>query len=402
MLTLTASSFVLTNSTITDISYHSSNDWAICADSGNSGRILAFNLTDATLAASGACLTSSVQSVLVVAGGASAVVAYSSGTSVSLFELPSFYRTDHTTATTLNSSTIGGKKGAYNHDSGICLWGTSTSPGSRVLMKFDTNTRTVSTFTLNIGYAYVRTLTYIGNNRFLIGTSEGAIFEIDDSGTIYAGANLQIPFFDTGTYTNSIPEPEITSIIPDGNLLMVMTNQGSTHIWDWSTKRELDLIKTHNSSSPLYISNSASGVCIIARDKDQSSSGAWSGLNEVDLSICPFRVRATAFNNDFRGYAGGVVINPSTGRWATIMDSTSVRLLVGTIIPRDSVVQTLTSPGDVDVEVIIINDTDGEVSLNTYMKSPGDYRLPAGKDIIEIIKSGEGTTALWSVRNYAT
>lgn len=403
MLTLTASSFVLTNATISDIVYHETNDWALLTDTGNSGRLLAFNLSTATLAGSGATLNSSPRSVLVVGGGASAVVAYSSSSSVSLIELSSFYRTDHTGGTTLTSNDYGGKKGAYNPNTGICLWGTSTSPGSRILLKFDINTQTTSTFTLKIGSnAYVRTVTYIGNNRFLIGTSEGALFEIDDSGTVYKSANLQIPYFDTGTYTNSLAEPEIVSIINDNSLTIVTTTQGTTHVWDWSSRVELDCIKTHDLNNALYLSNPASGVCILARAKDQSSSGSWSGLNEIDVSISPLRVRDTAFNNDFRAYAAGVTINPSTSRWATILDSTSVRLLTGTLTPRSSIVESLSTPGNVDAEIIILNDTDKEIVLNTLIKSPSDYRLPAGKDIIEIIKVGEGETALWSVRSYAT
>lgn len=400
MITLSASA-TISSGNVFDATTDNTNNIALILDGGNN-KLNTYNLATGALITSASVLASLPRSVVSVNNGASAFIAYFNTNSVSLMELPSGFRTDISGGTSINNISAT-KKAALNPVTGNVVWSTDATG---TISKLVISTHTASNITIDVCVNdLIYSIAYYGNSHFLIGTEYGRIYEIDENGVIYNEAAIQLPTTITGVYQGgSIVTPQIASISVDNNLVLIATLQGTLHLWDWSTRTELQMIQVGVLNSSILISPSASGEVIFTHITSQQTTNSYAPIYELDFTINPLTVRSTAFTSTITGYQGMNAMNSTNGQFVVCKADAAQTLIFGYITPRASTVQTLSSPGNVPVDITILDDlgTSSSVILNTYMASPGNYRLPTGRNILEIIKSGDGTDAQWSVRSYAT
>lgn len=228
--------------------------------------------------------------------------------------------------------------------------------------------------------------------RWLFGTTFGQVFEVDASGAI-----LDIADFGSTPNSGNISVStnnanNITYLSYDNNLLLIQWSNGTMTLVDWSTKEVLNQF-VNNAG---MLSHAASGVCIGSRNATTTTTS--NCLFEVDFTIFPYKVANPLFSDQTSAFlAAG--INTTTGRgWAL---QTTPRIRFFDVVPRSSTTTTYSfepQGSHVPYRLTVIQD-DGvgneSVVLDTYSQSPGSYRLPTGKTLINLYRYGEGANALY-------
>jgi hypothetical protein len=234
--------------------------------------------------------------------------------------------------------------------------------------------------------------------RWLFGTTCGQVFEVDGSGAIvdmaefgltYGGGNLSVS---TNTAIN------IAYMSYSDNLLLIQWTNGTLQLVDWSTKKVLNNFL----NSGGMLSHASSGVCIGGRTFTTNTTN--NVIFEVDFTIFPYSTSLPLFTDQTSAtFAAG--INTSTGRsWAL---QTTPRIRIFDLVPRASTTalysyQPLGEDVPYRLTVLQDNGSSSQVVLDTFSQSPGTYRLPVGKSLINIYRYGEGATALYQVTRTQT
>ena len=251
---------------------------------------------------------------------------------------------------------------------------------------------------------------YKESNRFLVGTSGGEIYEIDQFGSSLKRMELVNPNTSGNQLTSM--NPRIVAMSYDNNLLFVSTEPGIGYVIDWSTLTQLSTMSINAASQGLLISNSASGTCIgsispqlnnnkVVVEFDFTSGTAAAGKNPLLLPSNTQIVDVGINRVTGRGY----IVQQITSNFQSNAVPITAILTLTDITPRDTVVRPfINTDGGTHVKarIILIDLTVDEILLDTYAQSPGTYRVPTGKDVLELVKVGDGATALWAVSRYTT
>lgn len=235
--------------------------------------------------------------------------------------------------------------------------------------------------------------------RFLIGSSYGEIYEMDLTGNpvkrmVLSNENS------IGTPI-SVMDPRIVGMSYDNNMLLVTTEVGIIYLIDWSSLTILRTYGANQSNQGILISESASGVClgVVAPVTSQDKV-----VMEFDFTVSPLSVGKNPLHLNSGTQIIDVGIHPTTGRGWVIQQTTTTGATTTTTIfffdvsVRATTTRTVTSANSGQFRLIIVDRYDNSTYLDTLAGlSPATYRVPSGKNIREIVKIGDGATALFSL-----
>lgn len=348
------------------------------------------------------CLTNPAAICLI--NTASAVIRSNSVTTTDFVELSTNYRTN--TGVSVGGAVPATSKGQQ------CAGDTSlqvaffASATNQVITRVSIPANSIQSITIpNMSASNVTCVILKSSGRWLIGTSDGEIYEIDAAVNVIDSwhSNL-MPSLGMQRSNLSIPASSIQFMSYDNNILTFSDTDGNLFIMDWSTKAMLYQSHTALGNDKGYcLSNGASGVTLISMDY---ANNTIKPISELDITVLPGTLRDTLFT-DSAAPVCSMGINTTNGKcWA--IQNTTEKIRVFTVTPRSTVTPTFTIQVNTDVkaELLLLDDTNGQgtlqVILDTEVQSPGTYRLPSGKNLIACVKYGEGSTALWELHRIAT
>jgi len=349
--------------------------------------------------------TLSTPSAITLATNLSSVIVSSAVTTVDIIENSSGYRTN-IAGGLATGGTVKNQQIAGDTSTGICIAATNTT---NTLVKVNANTQTVSqlsilgsgpsfTFTTVILKSAGRWL--VGGNNSTVGNAR--IFEIDANGTIYD--EMPLPMSPNGGTQTTSNVSAIAGMAYDTNILTIATAD-TVFIYDWTTKAQLYVFQTSTSSASdaLILSNAASGECLLTCGVNTTPNNS---VFELDFSVNPGQIKDSLFLTAINSVTAAGINTANNKGWA-LQNTATPKIHVFTITPRDTRTRTVTvqnGGSDVKCRLIWLDDTSSPAQLifDTIMQSPATYRIPSNKTIVEIIKYGEGTTALWDLSRYTT
>lgn len=362
-----------------------------------------YDLTSGTQNGSNVNLAASMNGGLCMIDSASALCCSFTVTTVDLVELSSGYRTNHSGSTTVPTTRKGQQIDADKTNKIAFI--ASNTVGT--LNKFDGTTETASNSTpLWLASAKITTVLNIAANRFILGTNTGQIVEINNSLTV--AKIYDIPAVPSSGFNSSIETPIVSGLSYDNNLLCVTTVQGYIYVFDHSTETLISHQKIGTSSSTTTngatLCKASSGITLYGYEYTPGTS--LNVVNEVDFTIGGLQVRDVLFMDSGTKIVA-VGINDTNGKAFAVQGSgTSHNVRLFSIIPRSTTTRTFTiqypSGTDVKADLILLDDTNNEVLLDTYIQSPGTYRVATGKAYLEIVKYGEGETAVFEMNSWSS
>lgn len=339
--------------------------------------------------------------------GASAIVGRSTSSSWSLVELESLYESTFGANVSLRNS--GTSSRAFDRDNKIAMFNISTNAAINI---YNGNTFTLTTKRLdipsnNIAYSVV----YKEPNRFIIGCDGGVLIEVDQNGVVVQRRHYSRPAASYSVGENFA----LQSFRPDslqyydGFLYIFGNYPENIIVMDWTTG---EMVHHSNSISCPMVSMviESSGTMIVAREETQAI-GSNAYLYETNPYNYGWLSNKPDLNNDvlYISSPGSIVAmgfdSASSIGW--FLQETIDDLRTFTVSATSGLTETThSSPNNEDFRLIIVDETNGqgslEVVVDTYTTSPRTLHLPAGRNMIEIIKVGDGVNAQWDVSRYST
>lgn len=222
-------------------------------------KYLAFNLSTLQLMASSTTLVS--PSGIALVNAASAVVTSSTSSAVDRVELATGYRTQVTTgASTTVSNTISQQVAAQ----GTTAISTRSTTGT--VQKIDASTAGMTVSSVAVAALTGQTARCVipktGTSNFFIGTSDGKIHEINDTGftfrtiTFPNTPNVSTPTFHVGSLSYYDP------------YILATTTHGAAYLYNLSASsiQSVQMVGTADSSNVTCpLSQNASGMCLMGR-----------------------------------------------------------------------------------------------------------------------------------------
>lgn len=335
---------------------------------------------------------------------ASAVIRSNSVTTTDFIELSTNYRTN--TGVSVGGAVPATSKGqqcASDPSLQVAFFATSTN---QAITRVSIPANSIQSITIpNMGSSNVTCVILKGSNRWLIGTSDGEIYEIDSAVNIIDSWHSNLaPSLGMQRSNLTVPASQIQFMSYDNNILTFSDTDGNLFVMDWSTKTVLRQRHTALGNDKGYcLSNSASGVCLISMDYAQNTIKP---ISEMDITVLPGQLRDTLFT-DSAAPVPAMGINTTNGKcWA--IQNTTERIRVFTVTPRDTTVSsTITLEAGYDkARMLLLDDTGGQgtvkVILDTVILPNSQYRIPTGKSLIACMKHGDGATAKWKLNRIAT
>jgi hypothetical protein len=360
--------------------------------------------TLAQVGSSVTCLSSPGAVCLI--NSASSVISSTGVSTVDFIENSSGYRTNVSGGNTLGS--FDNQRIAADTASGIAFYVTGTS---NQLTRIVASSQTVSNITIQGCANFLPACIILrSTGSWLVGGRFGKIYEIDSNGNILNHIDVQYPISMSSLNTTSVSNLAIITISGmsyDGNLLYVETEH-MQQVYDYSTGTmiwQMPINQAANTPAAVFCA-SASGETLVAWNNITSTEN--NTVQEVDFTTSP--VQTITASGTFYTNATNKVV--STGfcagtNLAFAVQQTAERIYVFNVVPRSTVVRTVTvqiAGVNQLARLMIFDDTSGTAVrlLDTYFQSPGNYRLPTGRNIIEVVKVGDGANALWDVSRYST
>lgn len=237
--------------------------------------------------------------------------------------------------------------------------------------------------------------------RFLVGTSYGELLELGLSGTVISRMILS----NSNTLGNQVTvmNPRVVGMAYDNNLLLVSTEVGIIYVIDWSTLTILRTYGANNTPQGILLSDAASGVALASLAPVSTRNKC---VVEVDFTVAPASFGTQPFFLNSGTQVVDIGINPNTGRgWVVQQTTTSGATTTATIFFFDSStratrLRTTSVTGIASTSrfrLIIIDRDNYTVYLDTLASSPATYRVPEGKNIIEVVKLNDGTSGSYSL-----
>lgn len=255
-------------------------------------------------------------------------------------------------------------------------------------------------------------VTFKEAGRWLVGTTGGGLYELDAFGNIYGQMDIQLTpkvsgltQVDGGSDLSSL---DISGLFWDSGILGVSTTTGNFFLVDWGSKTIIasrQFAFTDSSFRPCLV-NAGSGIMVASLSNNTSNPGTC--IEEVDMVNKAPRVRDNLYTASTSTIAA-IGANSTNGRgWAVQSSSGPIRFFD---VQADRAITTRAfsvTIGGVhqQARLILLDETSGTATgrpiLDTIMQSPTTYSVPSGKNVIEIVKVGEGYTSLWQVNRYTT
>lgn len=380
---------------------------ALLLDSANS-RVRRFSLSTFAETASATCLASPAGIALI--NSSSAIICSSAGGTVDFFELASNTRSNVAGGIT---STTGGVTQVIAGDTvteTVLYVGNGTSIGRVRASGFAVSSITPRTSSSNRGF---RCIINIASDRWLVGCSGGALYEIDSNGTVYKQMNLgAIP--NVGLYdvvgASMLSAIDISTLYYDNNIIFAASTSGQLYMVDWTSLEVIareQVPVTSTTYCPVFCSTGSGSV---VGNFSNASQNPGTVIWEVDIAD---RGPVFEVNPLYNANAGSTIIaidmNKNNGRGWYVQSTSGPIKFFDVTSDRATTTRTFTvNPGGVHqrCNLTLYDETGGTASgrpiLDTVMQSPATYRVPTGRDVIELVQIGEGITSSWKVNRYTT
>ncbi len=381
--------------------YEAGNE-ALILDS-DLARLRRYNLTSLTMTSSAVTVASPACVALI--NSASAVVPSYGSSTVDFIELSSNTRANISggiTSITLGSSYLI----AADTSTEIAMYINSTTNVGRVRSNFTASSLAIRTSSTHRAFNCV-ILKSAG--RWLLGTDNGGIYEIDANGNVIGQMSLTI------AKTNGLNEiggigdngpGDIYSLYHDNNIIVAGTESGSYFIIDWTSKSVINSQQLPTFGATLPLCNTGSGEAVGINYGLQNPG---TSLVQMDLTNKAPRYTSIMYGaNAANNAVNHVYTNTQTGRGVYYYVFGPVRFFdVTQSQPTTTRTFTVQSSGiDQRCRLILLDETSGTATgrpiLDTIMQSPATYRVPTGRNVIQIIKVGEGATSQWQVSRFTT
>lgn len=369
--------------------------------------LVQFDLTTMTQVGSGSTLSNPAAVALI--DSASAVIISFTSSTVDFYELSSNTRANVSggiTGTAPANGTL-----AADPINKIALY---VNFGGRSIGRINGNTFTVTNFTFNFSNSntnagQLNAITFIGDGRWIVADALGNLYEIDSFGNCYRQYLVNLgssQLSQTPISTSGSPLVSPRTIRFSDNMLLIQNDSGMLCIVDWTTGETIwSWQSANNNSSRNTLSSTASGVCMVFNSN--STSNPSMVVTELDLTVRPGSVLSELYLQS-SGIPVGIGINSQTSRGWIAYDtnpSTTIRFfsLSGERVTTTKTFTVQQNGVDVQARLMLLEDgVLGRPILDTYMQSPATYRIPTGKNIIEMVQIGEGETAVFDVSEYST
>ncbi len=358
-----------------------------------------------------ASLTSGMKGIVVVGSGASAIVMGTGTSNAQIVELPGGYVTTGTGGNTMPSLARKGQNGAVDTTNRNALFISSSSRTMSKVAYTAGGTLTVSSITVPfLANVEANCIIYKSSDRFIIGTEQGGIYEIDSSGNVYntisIGQNYD-PYHLSGS--GSIVASNIYAMAYDNGILLAVTSEGVLYKIAYDTQTILNRIQLYNGVQ-LSLSNSYNGTSLIGINTAVSST------LDNPVRYCDFTCSQNSKVTDLfyaqdHGEIIDMGIDTSNGKAWIIQDQASGTgadlIHIISLTPRASTTRTFTIQDNSvhqRCRLLLLDDTDTDKKLITdiLIQSPATFRVPTGKTVKEIIKANDGITAKWGYGEYST
>jgi hypothetical protein len=392
------------SATVEDMIFNPANNQLMIIDSANNLRF--YNTATQTLLTTYGTQTN--PQGLTIINNASAICGSSSLTTINFIELSSGF-TSTVSGGLVTNFTQKIQQMAADPNSGVAF---QTSSTVNTLVRISTSFAVTQ---IKIGEDFSNgnwsSVIFKSPGRFLIGSTQGTILEIDLAGNVQDSFRLsfQSPMStSSGIYNQQTPgdPPTANYLSYDNNLLQVITNQALFTI-DWTTKTIIKTVPVNTSTStsglPDLICQGSSGETLFSRNYTSSNRV----VQEIDYTVSPTNTHGELYTNN-TGVISLLTMSQTTGQ-AVAYQPAIPAIYCFTVTPRATTTRTVTvNPGGINqkARLILIDDTGGVgnsfVFLDTNMQSPATYRVPTGKTIKEIVKVGSGTGATWDMSSYST
>jgi len=382
------------------------NNTLLIIDSNN-GLIRQFDMSTLSRVEPYCPLSNTQPIAMALLSPASAMVGFSGSNALDIVELSGGYRFSTTLAQTMPSQSNTVSKGQQMAADPINKIGIAVTTTTTISIINGNNFTSYSPTNLSFRSGTQPSCVILKETgKFLIGTSQGEIYEIDLFGNPVRRMILTNP--NTSGTQNTAMNPRIVTMAYDNNMLIVTTETGLIYTIDWSTGTELRINSSTSSAQGFLLSNSASGVCL-------GAVGAVTTVNklvaELDFTVGNTSIGLAPALLNSGAQIIDLGIHTQTGRAWVIQQTTTSPVGITPIIAtvffmdlnvRPTAIRTITAPAPF-ARVTIIDLTTDATYLDTYMSSPGSYRIPTGKSsLLEYIKIGDGATALWDLSRYST
>lgn len=362
-----------------------------------------FNSTTLAYILSSTCVSAPIGVSMINA--ASAIINSSLNGTLDLVEVSTGYRQNYAGGLTISTSRAG-QTIAGDPSQSIAM-GCSNSSS---VVRFSGITFTASQIVLqDNSNDVVKCIILKGPNRWLVGTSQGMVFEIDSAGYVWDLWNVRLNTWPLGSLSplGGTVAVTVNQLAYDTNILLLELGV-ATMLVDWSTKTILKTYAPESSSviPPIFFCNASSGVILMG----PVSPNPQQILYEVDMTVYPLSVRGFMYMD---GTGNTSAINMNASGWGWWSDTSSpAKLRSFTVVPRDTTLRTITvlsaSANGIhqQARLTIIDDTSGvgtsSVLLDTFMQSPAVYRVPTGRTLMEMTKVGLGSLAAFDLNRYNT
>lgn len=338
---------------------------------------------------------------------ASCVVIPYSGSTVEFYELASNTRGSVAAGTTSTNNGVNQLSASDLTNNIVMYVGGTTNIGVVRASNFSVSVVTPRTSSSNRSFNCV---VFKEAGRWIVGTQRGGLYELDAFGNIYGQMDIQLTPKISGLSSvdgfSDLSSLDVSGLFWDSGILGVSTSVGNFFLVDWGSK---SIIATHqfpNGSTTPCLTNAGSGVLVASLGDNTSNPGTC--IQEVDMVNKAPRIRSNLYTASTSTIVA-VGANSTNGRgWAVQSQTGPIRFFD---VQADRAITTRAfsvTIGGVhqQARLILLDETSGTATgrpiLDTIMQSPTTYSVPSGKNVIEIVKVGEGYTSLWQVNRYTT
>lgn len=367
-----------------------------------------YNLTSGAQVGSTATLANNCDGMVVVANGASAVCATNSSSNWQLVQLSTAYVQTYAGGLAM-PFTDHNQQMDYDPVNGIVMGGSSTSGKVSIL---NLNTYAMSQVTpayLNYLGAKATCVFFKGNGRFIIGTDQNCILEIDSAGNTYNVIRLPLDQFEkqapgTGVYH------VISHLALWNDILTVISKVGNIYQYSYTNGDLLykSLWNIGSFSNPVgaFLCTPVSGIVICGGVANPNNAGMYP-VFEVDISMVPYQIRDVAwFSTSTSNYYNSVGINPATNAaWAGNFTDSTLYLFTLAAKPYVNTFVKFNDPPGVPVQgsCIMYDETDSTLICDVTVPPAGaNISVPTGKTMLQIGMIYNGTDTKFDLTEFST
>lgn len=404
----------------TSVTLSSSAVKAGCTDEGNNALYLVEStgptmrkyglITHAQIGSNITCVAN--PAAITMINSLSAVIVSSSSTTFDFVEVATGYRTNTAGGATFSiTGRTTSQRLAADLTLGIAMG--AVTNGARQVLKIVGATQVASLVNIECPISSNNQVETVmlkpGGGSWLIGMSFGQIYEIDQNGVILNSLEIttQTASYPINSSTGVSPEALIIYGLAMENNTLLVAAANNLMIYDYGTKTQIWNQKFTNAgnNNGMTLVGTITGEALYITGVTTNNNK----LYELNYTSQPYAKVVDNLITDTSQTMIAAGVNTTNGRgWALQTSAEKIRFFtVGSFVASAGRTVTVMDGGvNQSTRLILLDDTGGlgtaGVLQDTMLLSPSVVRVPNGKNIIEIVKVGDGESARYDVSRYST